>query len=481
MRGRAKIWVGAWVLAACGGDDASPTSATGGDDGATADGGTVVAEGSASGDGGDAPGDSSDAGDGSTGGTAEDPNADGPLAAFPGAEGWGTDTPGGRGGRVMIVDTLSWDGPGSFSEALLTPEPRTIVFEVSGVIEVPEEVPGLDASHAFVTVAGQTSPGGITFLGGGAALTSYHADFHDGVFRHLRFRGETSYDNVTLAEVHHVVLDHCDFSGGEDETLDITYAHDVTVSWSTITNSGPGGQRYGFLLAYPPTDKISFHHNLSAHHVNRCGPHMHWGDGGAPDTGANIDLRNNVLYDCAFEQLFSITGPESGSLAFNVVGNFGKSGPSTPVSDSVAILTMGAEPTYAADNVYEDYAVFHPWSEPTLLDAPHDAPPVTTTDPTTAYDEVLAAAEAWPRDAMNERTVAEVLDGTGQLGVVGDALIEDGPAPPPDTDRDGMPDEWEVAHDLDPAVDDSAGDIDDDGWTNLEEYLHARAIAVGQG
>jgi hypothetical protein len=409
-------------------------------------------------------------------GAETDGDADGPLAAFPGAEGWGTETPGGRGGRVMIVTTLDWAGPGSFSEALFTAEPRIIVFAVSGVIEVPGDAAPLAAEHSFVTVAGQTSPGGISFVGGGTPLNNYHTDFHDGVFRFLRFRGQDSYDNVSLNEAHHLVFDHCDFSGGEDETLDITYGHDVTISWSTITNSGPDGQRYGFLLAYPPTERISFHHNLSAHHVNRCGPHMHWGDEGASAEGAQIDLRNNVIYDCGFEQLFSISSPEVGALAFNVVGNYGKAGPSTPLSDSVAVLSMGAHPTHADDNVYDGYPTFHPWSEPILQREPHEAPPVTTTSAAEAYAQVLAHVGAWPRDEMNLRTIAEVEAGTGELGIVDDPLIESGPEPPPDSDADGMPDAWEVAHALDPATHDAAGDADDDGWTNIEEYLHARAV-----
>lgn len=478
------------LLAALGcgesGSAAPDGGATTGDDAADdrVDDGSASASPDGDGDGdGSGPGPSDGtAGDATeTGAGTDDGGADGPLAAFPGAEGWGTETPGGRGGRVMIVTTLDWSGPGSFSEALFTPEPRIIVFAVSGVIEVPGDAAPLGPEHSWVTVAGQTSPGGITFLGGGTALNSYHTDFHDAVFRFLRFRGQTAYDNVSLNEAHHLVFDHCDFSGGEDETLDITYGHDVTVSWSTITNSGPGGQRYGFLLAYAPTERISFHHNLSAHHVNRCGPHMHWGDEGASVEGAQIDLRNNVIYDCGFEQLFSISSPEAGALHFNLVGNYGKAGPATPQSDSVAVISMGAHPIYEADNLYDGNPAFHPWSEPVLQREPHEAPPVTTTAAEVAYDEVLAGAGAWPRDEMNLRTIAEVEAGTGELGIVDDPLIESGPDAPPDTDADGMPDAWESAQGLDPASDDSAADADGDGWTNIEEYLHDRAVELLAG
>src|SRR6185503_18461068 len=91
----------------------------------------------------------------------------GAARAFPGAEGFGTETPGGRGGMVYIVTTLDWDGPGSLSEALLAKEPRIVVFRVSGVIDVPAGVSVLTEASSYVTVAGQTSPGGITLRGAG--------------------------------------------------------------------------------------------------------------------------------------------------------------------------------------------------------------------------------------------------------------------------------------------------------------------------
>jgi len=454
------------------GDATNPSTASDGDESSGSGSGGGSAGGTSSGDatGGSSSTSAADSGD--------DGGADGPLAAFPGAEGWGSETPGGRGGRVLVVTTLDWSGPGSFSEALYTPEPRIIVFAVSGVIEVPLDSGSLGAEHSYVTIAGQTSPGGVTFVGGGITLGNYHTDFHDGVFRFMRIRGHDAYDNVSLSEAHHLVFDHCDFSGGEDEALDITFGHDITVQWSTIANSGPNGQRYGFLLAYPPTEKISFHHNLGAHHVNRCGPHIHWAEEGASAEGAQIDIRNNVFYDCGFEQLLSITDPEAGELHFNLVGNFGKAGPATPASDSVAMITMGAHPIYEADNVYDGNPVFHPWSEPVLIDEPHEAPPVTTTDSGTAYTEVLAGVGAWPRDDMSLRTIGDVQAGTGELGLVDDPLIESGPPPAPDGDADGMPDAWEGSHGLDPASDDSADDADGDGWTNIEEYLHDRAMEV---
>jgi pectate lyase len=445
------------LLFACG-DDAALDP----DGGARTDGGGRERDAARS-DGG-----SFDAGDGMLG-----------LAAFPGAEGFGTDTPGGRGGRIYAVTTLEWEGPGSFSEALSATEPRIIVFRVSGVIDVPADL-SLSEENSYVTVAGQTSPGGITLRGGGA-ITSYHSNFHDGVFRHLRFRGNVSYDNFALNESHHIVIDHCDFSGGEDETLDITFSHDVTVQWSTYTNSGPGGQRYGFLLAYAPTSNITLHHNFSAHHTNRCAPHMHWGDDGPPAGGARFDYRNNVIYDCTFGKIFDATSPASGVILMNMVGNYAKAGPGTPLGDA-RFTNLGASfQLFADDNVYEPMLpIFHPkYHEATMVAAAHEFPYVTTESATEARDLVLARAGAWPRDAMNRRTMAEAESGTGSIGVVDDELIETGPAPPADRDGDAMPDGWETDHDLDPAsAADGPMDADGDGYTNVEEYLDELARSL---
>src|SRR5262249_50800835 len=155
----------------------------------------------------------------------------------------------------------------------------------------------------YVTVAGQTSPGGITILNG--TISAYHTNFHDGIFRFLRLRGPDAYDNISLNTVHDFVIDHCDFSGASDEAFDVTFASDYTVQWSTVTNSSSesGSQNYGSLIAYKPTTNISLHHNLSAHHMGRCGAQLHWSGDGLPDPsgGAALDIRNNVFYNCGFQ------------------------------------------------------------------------------------------------------------------------------------------------------------------------------------
>ncbi|MEZ4223262.1 MAG: hypothetical protein R3B13_20120 [Polyangiaceae bacterium] len=467
------VIIGSMLLIGCGSSDADPGSGAAG----TANSGGAGNSGGSGNNGGSGnSGNSGGAGNFGGSGGIVGAGAFGGARAFPGAEGYGTDTPGGRGGKVYVVTTLDWSGPGSFSEALFATGPRIIVFRVSGVIDVPGNAAPLDESHSYVTVAGQTSPGGITFRGGGAALNSYHSNFHDGVFRFLRFRGNNAYDNISINEAHHFVFDHCDFSGAEDETFDVTFSHDFTVQWSTVTNSESDGQNYGQLVAYLPTANISMHHNFSAHHVNRCGPHMHWGSE-APSGPVRIDYRNNVIYNCTFEKGLDISTPSQGSLEFNLVGNYAKAGPGTP--KTAALIGIGSTAAvYDHDNVYDPgHDIFTIWSDPKPASAAFAMPEVTTDSAQDAYDRVLDLAGAWPRDAMNVRTVDEARKGTGQLGKIDDPLITSGPEPPPDADLDGMPDDWEKDHGLDPNdAADAALDADSDGYTNIEHYLHELAL-----
>jgi hypothetical protein len=486
----------AWsvVLFGCGdggasaddGASATEASASAGDDVVDEDGDPPGSEGgseatTANVDDGD--GDGSSGADVTTGGDPPPPSGScvDEACAFPGAEGFGTATPGGRGGRVIAVTTLAADGPGSFKEAMLTPEPRIVVFRVSGVIDMAGQSMELLAEHSYVTVAGQTSPGGVTILNG--TISNYHTDFHDAIIRFLRLRGPQAYDNISLSEAHDFVIDHSDFSGGMDEAFDATSAHDYTVQWSTISNSvaGEGSQNYGSLLAYRPTSNITLHHNLSAHHAGRCGAQFHWaGELPEPEGGAALDLRNNVFYNCGSQQIYRADEPPSTGLRFDLVGNFAISGPNTP-AESMLFGISGA--LFMDDNVYEGQdLILTPYFRGELLEASHGFPTVTTTSAAQAYDDVLAWSGAWPRDAMNERTVGEIEARTGTLGKNDDALIETGDEPPPDADDDGMPDDWERAHGLDPQDGTDAATLDETGYSQIEIYVNELAAAlIGAG
>jgi pectate lyase len=391
------------------------------------------------------------------------------VPAFPGAEGFGTQTPGGRGGVVLVVSNLNASGPGSFRDAMMRTQPRIIVFRVSGVIDLGTDI-FLSEAQSYVTVLGQSSPGGITFING--AITNYQTNFHDAVFRFIRVRAQSG-DTLAFNPVYNLVIDHADLSGGADETFDVDRGHDFTVQWSTILNSksGSGSQNYGALIAYRPTNNITFHHNFHAHHGGRCGAQFHWAESGlVPSSGANLDLRNNVFYNCGFAQIYRVDVPPPEGLNFNLVGNYAKSGPATP-SGSMIFGLSGV--IYMNDNLYPGQSIMSVFSTPTYLNQPHAFPNVTTTSAAQAYEDVLNLAGSWPRDAMTIRTVSEARAGNGSLGKLDDALnTSTGPAPPPDADSDGMPDSWEQSHGLNPSNASDSAQLHSSGYANIEVYLN---------
>lgn len=397
--------------------------------------------------------------------------------AFPGAEGFGTQTPGGRGGPVLVVTTLAGSGPGSFREAMMTSGPRIVVFRVSGVIDLGGDI-SLTEAQSYVTVLGQSSPGGITLVNG--AITNYQTNFHDAIFRFLRIRAQAG-DTFAFNPVFNLVIDHCDMSGGADETFDIDASHDFTVQWSTVTNSmgGAGSQNYGWLIAYRPTSSVSFHHNFSAHHGGRCGAQFHWaGSGAVPVDGVKLDLRNNVFYNCGFQQIYRQDLPPDEGTLYNLIGNSAKSGPDTPSGS----MLFGLDGTiYMTDNLYPGQSILSIYSTPIFLDEPHSFPPITTSSAAIAWDQVLNRAGSWPRDAMTTRTVAEARSATGTLGNLSDPLNTTGPPPVPDTDLDGIADAWELAHGLSPANPLDSAQLHPGGYAWVEVYLNElapRAVAL---
>ena len=218
------------------------------------------------------------------------------LVAFPGAQGFGAFSVGGRGGRVIEVTNLddidSATGeavPGSLRAAIEATGPRIVVFRVSGTIDVCEGNKSLDITSPYITIAGQTAPGdGITLRldpsCGGSALRIWQ---HDVVLRHLRFRpgsnpgvdlGGSDALNVGGVTAHDIIIDHCSFSWATDENVDIGWgAHDVTVQYSIVSEGlldapraavGPSGG-YGMLIADGNPD--GNHTNGSAS-ITTCSP-----------------------------------------------------------------------------------------------------------------------------------------------------------------------------------------------------------------
>mgnify|MGYP001168675256 CR=1 FL=1 len=428
--------------------------------------------------------------------------------AFPNAEGYGRYARGGRGGIVVEVTNLNDSGPGSLREAVENHTgPRTIVFTVSGIIHLKSR---LVVSQPYVTIAGQTAPGkGICIAGAPLGFTG-----NDVVARHLRVRlgaGKTA-DGMGLTGANYSIVDHCSISWTIDEGFSSRGAKNITLQRTLISEAlnSAGHSKYeqGKMHGYAASiggEIGSFHHNLLAHNYGR-----NWSlAGGLNGDGfysGKLDLRNNVVYN------WGARATDGGAHEVNFVNNYYKPGAGTTqffafIGDHENV-GKGMQRCYFAGNVmpghfderdqqkgrkarysngdYEKYETF--------VDQPFFDSKVTTHSARLAYKLVLSdVGNNRPvLDEHDQRIIQETIDSTysatgsisGKPGFpdhqddVGG--YEDYPeikrAHNWDSDRDGLPDWWEIHRGLNPQS--PKGDFSDtnldenrDGYTELDEYL----------
>jgi len=406
----------------------------------------------------------------------------GSLPAFPGAEGYGAATPGGRGGRVIKVTNLNGSGPGSLQRACSAQGPRIVVFDTSGVIRHDVII-----QHGQITIMGQTAPSpGIT-IRGLLQTNSYKGYLEDIVVRFLRVRPDSSKalndmaDGIRFSMAKNCVIDHCSFSWASDETVDIFRARDVAVQWCAIEESDTEGHwkgRHNFgLINGPDGIRVSIHHNLFAHHSRRS-PAV---------ANGPCDVRNNVVYN--FRDGFLHDNPTNDEI-FNIVGNYYKNGPSDPrmfpfcFQDSTRyylrenfIEGVGLiQDPWAESYKHEDLRYYAKWGVKSEI--PADVPFVTTHSPQQAYRLVLAQSGCFPRDAVSRRTIEEVRKGTGRWGRRDPGDLNKGlpvNKSPKDSDNDGMPDSWERSQGLDPADGSDHITVMPSGYTAIEDYCNLLA------
>ena len=418
--------------------------------------------------------------------------------AFPSATGFGAKATGGRGGRVIKVTNLNASGPGSLQDALNQNEPRTIVFEVSGVIESVEPIV---VRHGNVTIAGQTAPGaGITLKS--RFYGAYDSSVTNIIVRHLRIRphdfseitgvAADQYDALQFSKNSNMIFDHVSVAFGVDETFDIYAAKDVTVQWSIIQEGSTLGDNSGAhnfgLISGPEGQRLSVNNNLFVNNANR-NPAI---------TNGPAEVLNNVIYNARHG--FIHHNPASGD--FNIVGNYFKQGPNNSLHPFYFDDDYNNAKYFLTDNYVHDpldlsypidQSVDNPWSIPEYftLDKPETtradssfnfsfyssyvATPVSSS--TQAYDNVLAASGNFPRDEVDLRDVNETQTGGGAWGARIPADLMSGlsaTSAPLDSDNDGMADEWEIAQQLNPSVADH-NTVMASGYTAIEDYINELA------
>jgi hypothetical protein len=425
------------------------------------------------------------------------------LIAFPGAEGAGKYTTGGRGGDVYRVTNLNDSGEGSFRDAIETISgPRTVVFDVAGTIRLKSNLEIRNVSN--LTIAGQTAPGkGIT-------IADYAVKIHDSkdvIVRYLRFRlGDenkppgSGLDCITINYNENIILDHLSMSWGIDGNGDFRGLKNSTIQWcifsEALNNSLHEKGAHGMCTSFrQPKGQASIHHNIYASSRNRH-PTI---NGGADVT----EFCNNVNYNWTSSN--NISGEK-----INVIGNYYKAGPSMkedmPPIQFKSDKGMPVSSGYLAGNYFDGLPQEYNEDNYTAMNyeawggtgSKYQATTREVFEVSTPFDagiyklaNVQSAKEAYnsclkysgcslQRDLVDIRLIQTIIDNTGKLidsqSEVGGWDIY-GPIYRPadwDTDNDGMSDEWENQHGLnsdDP--DDRNGDANNDGYTNLEEYINS--------
>lgn len=467
---------------------------------------------------------------------------DGVARSFPGAEGGGMYTTGGRGGRVIRVTNLNDSGEGSLRAALTASGARIVVFAVSGIIELQSKI---QINNGNLTVAGQTAPGD------GICVKNYtiNVNADNVIFRFMRFRlgdegpnAGDSEDCIWGRYHSNIVLDHCSMSWSIDECASFYANSAMTMQWCIIAESlqktihSKGEHGYGGIWG---GKNASFHHNLLAHHQNRTPrfDHQYLYDGNNVSTETyrgNVDYRNCVNYNWGSSN--GCYGGEGGH--FNLVNNYYKAGPnsndkpyfieadggySTKIDDVTQYFPYDWAYLFLSGNystqypegsskypggiywkkAYSDYSLSydgHALTSPLSISGADGKAVYTTTHSAADALEIVCkyGGASLRSDAVDVRICKEVKDRTGAIvNDIDDVKAKYGSAWPSynatseelarctDTDLDGIPDWFEDSFSLDKTSNADAllKTLDKNGrYDNIEMYLHylVKDIVAGQ-
>jgi hypothetical protein len=362
--------------------------------------------------------------------------------AFPGAQGFGAFTPGGRGGQILRVTTLKATGPGSITEAVQGKGPRIVVFEVGGVIDLNGN--SLAVTEPFLTIAGQTAPSpGITLIRGGVRIST-----HDVVVRHLAVRpGEAGrarksgweVDGLSTSAASNVIVDHCSFTWATDENLSasgprftgerpedwragtshhITFSHCLVAEGLSESTHGKGEHSKGTLI-HDNATFIALIGNLYASNRERN-----------PLTKGGVEavIVNNWITNPGRQAMHSgLVDDEWGehpwvTSRLAVVGNLLEYGPDTRAN----VPLLNNRPRTPLELHLADNLAFDRERKPVALTAGTftnlNTPPLWPADlkplPAREVKDFVArnvGARPWQRDPIDQRIVAAALAGRGKI------------------------------------------------------------------
>ena len=444
------------------------------------------------------------------------------LPAFPGAEGWGAASVGGRGGEIIEVTNLDNGGTGSLRAcAQEASGPRTCVFRVAGEIVLTGG--RLKIRNPYLTIAGQTAPGGGITLRGGDDLVRPIVQFEDGVhdviIRYLTIRAGQGYgerDGITFRGAHDIILDHVSLEWATDEIVGVNpnigeAVGNITIQRSILAEAFRPHSTGMLITGDPDPSQITLHHNLFAHNGHR-NPRV--------NTAKRVEFINNVVYNW-----HNRVGETVSDAEVDFIGNYFMAGPWSNEADIFLhehITPSEPNAPYAAPSIFAQGNLAVPFQSDPNADnwnlfqyayelqgalpthwrrsAPissHIA--VTLESAQNAYDSVLEDTGNNARldslgnwvlrlDRVDEDIVHDVIAGTGpaedseidhQDDFGGFPDIDPG-IPYADSDHDGMADSWENMYCLDPSNPlDGPADEDKDDYSNVEEFLNGTRPATG--
>jgi hypothetical protein len=455
------------------------------------------------------------------------------IPAFPGAEGGGKYSFGGRGGKVIVVTNTNDEGPGSLRWACEQGGARIVVFNVAGIIRIKSPI---IVRAPYITIEGQTAPGdGICVAG-----ESFWVNTHDVIIRYMRFRrGETWVgrrdDAIGGNPVGNIMIDHVSASWGLDENMSM-YRHmyndstpmkngelklgtvNITIQNSIFSESlDTWNHAFGSTLG---GENCAFIRSLWADNAGR-NPSIGW--------NGIFNFANNVVFNWVHR---STDGGDYTAM-YNIINNYYKPGPATPdqshpISHRILKPESGRSKlkylvfgrAYVNGNIVEgnETVTKDNWNGGVQVEEQPDAgkykdkmkwnsplpmPEITIIPALQAKDFVLTNAGATlpVRDAVDNRIIEQVKTGkiivppdvvapasqfkprrlpldSYKIGIITDISQVGGYPkysgnPYKDSDNDGMPDEYELKNKLNPIDASDASVITKNGYSNIEVYLNS--------